>query len=256
MKTRRNIDLSIGSLVLVCAIRIAHGQASFIIQHSGAIDPVSEGFTLTLGPSGAVGPVFADQGLNSWSVISSGVPVNYFQSLTPQQQLSITDAAWTLSATLRVVQAPQISLALYAGSQRYGMTFELEPDGDPIVNTHSTLSPVLVLDGAGSGYHDYELAYDSATGQASLWVDGVERVTDITSVSGDFGWGVIWGATIQGSVSEANWNHVSLEVVPEPSSLTLVGLGMSSLAVTLLHRRRRFHVEHSQLEKPGNAKSN
>jgi len=241
MKTKSRILFSFAALIVASAVWPIRGQG-ILSQHLGATDPVNEGFTLDIGPGGTVGPVIGDQGRDSWSVVSGGTPTEYFQFLTPQQQTNVAGADWLLSATLRLIETPNVKVSFYTDSQEFSLAFDLQPNGDPIVTTHSSLNPVFVLNGGGFGYHDYSLAYHASTGQASLFVDGLERVSDITGTPHFRSWYVFWGALAQGADSQANWNHVSLEVVPEPSSLALVGLGVSFLTAHLLHRRFRRNV--------------
>jgi hypothetical protein len=119
-------------------------------------------------------------------------------------------------------------MVLYVGSTRFVIEFDQQPDGDPIVSAESALpysmDPVFVFEGGGPGYHRYELAYSGASGRASLWVDGVERVRNLPSEVWDWKWGGNWGAT-QGAPSEANWSSVTFAIVPEPSCLALFGCG-------------------------------
>jgi len=217
-------------------------QETPIFQHLGATDPQNEGFTLTLAAGGAVGPVIGDLGRESWSVVSSGAPASYSHSFTSHQQTTIAGSDWALSATFRIVQSPNIWMAFYTDSQQFALSFEMQPDGDPVVNSHSIQAPAFVLNGGGPGYHDYQLAYHAATGQASLWVDGSERVSDITGVPGFSGWTVFWGAA-QGTASQANWNRVSFEVVPEPSpGIIMFTGGLLVVLRSLLAPRRWFRT--------------
>ena len=126
-------------------------------------------------------------------------------------------------------------MSLYAAFHKYSAEFDVEADGDPIVRTSSSLQPVWVYQGGGPGYHDYALVYHRATGLASLVVDGVERVNDI---SGDYGWGpwgVVWGSPQQGPYySIAHWSALTVAVVPEPGVRAVLALGLGLLAARRL----------------------
>jgi hypothetical protein len=199
-----------------------------IRQHTGATDPVTEGFRLALGGGSTVGPVTNDLGFASWKVESAGDPADYLLSLTTQEQALVAGQDVAFSATLRIIKGRNMYMVLWAGSQKFLLGFDQQPDGDPIVRAQSgppySLSPVFVFESGGPGYHSYELAYSGASSGAALWVDGVERVSGIPSVSGDWGWGGYWGA-VQGASSEANWSSVTFAIVPEPSCLALFGCG-------------------------------
>lgn len=238
MKAKRILSCFVAGLVLAFGERPTHGQGTVIRQHFGAADPLSEGFTLSMAPGGTVGPVIGDQGRDSWSIISAGAPAGYFLSLTPEEQATVAGRDLTLSATLRIVQSPNIHLVLYTLSQQFWLEFGSQPDGDPVVYSRSSLNPAFVLEGGGSGYHDYQIVYRAISQQVALLVDGVERVTDIAAIPGSSGWGGFWGTT-QGSPSHANWNRVTLEIIPEPSSLALLGCGAVLLAGHWLRRFRK-----------------
>lgn len=217
---------------------VLYGQGTIIRQHLGATDPVSEGFSLSLASGSAVGPVVGDLGRDSWSVISGGGPAGYFLSLTAGEQAAAAGQDLALFATLRIVRSPNVELVLYTLPQQYAVQLDSQPDGDPIVYGQSSLNPLFVFEGGGPGYHEYGLFYRAATGQVALWLDGVERVSSIPGISVSTGWGGFWGA-FQGSASEANWNRVTFEIIPEPSALVLLGCGGVLLAGHWLRRFRR-----------------
>jgi len=169
-------------------------------------------------------------------VVSQGTPVGYVLSLTAAEQASIGANDIVFSAAFRIVQSPNVWLGLYTPSQRFEFSFDSQLDGDPVVSTG--FNPVFALEGGGPGYHDYQLFYHATTEQVALWVDGVERVSDITGTAGSSGWGGLWGAA-QGTDSQANWNRVSFEIIPEPSSLALLGCGGVLLCACLLRRGRK-----------------
>ena len=218
------------------------GQGT-IILHQGATDPVTEGFTYSGAPD-AVGPVYGDLGLDAWRTSVTTNLSRYTQLLTPEQQAQATGADWIMSATLRVVQTADYTrgntwLAFYAGNASFPLDFGADSNGDPFVNFgNSSGTPRFVLAGAGSTYHNYQLRYSTTSGIADLWVDGVERFTGISGLSGFSGWGLFWGE-LQGGNSAANWNYISFEIIPEPSSLALLGCGGVLLAGHWLRRFRR-----------------
>jgi hypothetical protein len=74
----------------------------------------------------------------------------------------------------------------------------------------------------------------------SLWVDGTEYANNIypnehDTYLTDLGWG---GGAYGGLNPLANWNLVSLEITPEPSTMALFGLG------ALIVAARRFRGRH------------
>jgi hypothetical protein len=236
--------------LLIVAIQVAtggsvHGQGTLIAQHRGAADPTNEGFTLLRGGNPSLTPVMGDLGLNAWSVNlnSQGDIAVYSKTLTAQQQADAAASGWILSLTLRVLQpfnSPNYGIAgdFYTGTKYFSLLFGAESDGDPIVRVGGI---EYDLDGAGSGYHTYQLRYDAGTGLASLWVDGSHLANTAGSLNPStalFRWGC--GQNPVGIIN-ANWNEVSLTIVPEPSTLALVGLGGFFFVVHLLRRRRSRH---------------
>jgi len=223
--------LTVVFLVLPC---LALRADTVLASHQGANDPLQEGFSLFM-QRGIVGPLTNDFGRDAWTVFSSGAPVSYSRSLTAGDQNLLAGADWSFSATLRLLRTPNVSMYFFSGTERFFVEFDQESDGDPITHTRSSTRPVWVYSGGGSGYHDYQLQYHASSGVASLLVDGVERVSDITGEPGWAWWGVIWGAYSQASHgSYSYWNTVTLTVVPEPASGTLLALG--ALGLLLLRR--------------------
>jgi hypothetical protein len=219
--------------VLACAQEVLR-------RHSGATDPVSEGFKPSLSGGSTVGPLTNDLGVASWEVSSAGYPAGYSLSLTSEERAKVAGQDLALSATLRIVQGHNMFIILYAGPRRFLLGFDQQSDGDPVVSAESgppfSLDPVFVFEGGGPGYHSYEVAYSAATASAALWVDGLERVGLLPSYSGDWAWGGYWGAA-QGGRAQANWSSVTFAIVPEPSLLALLGWGASLFCPRLWCRR-------------------
>jgi PEP-CTERM motif len=237
-------------LAVLAVTFIAHGQG-VIIQHSGAADPMSEGFSLNMG-AGSVGPLNNDQGMNAWitSIPSSASTLEYMESLTPLQQAELAGQDWTMSATLQVVQSSgtlgNIFLNFYAGSEMFTLFFGAESNDDPFVRAgSSSLSPIFVLNGAGSTYNSYQLVYNVASDTANLWVNDTEEISDITGTQSSQAAELAWGIAQSGPSSfQANWNLVSLSV-PEPSASWLVFLGSGVLFYVRRNRKFLFDLHCS-----------
>ena len=232
-----SIRLFASSLVAL-ALYSADGQGTVVIQHSGAADPTAEGFSLvSLGSHASVRPV-TGSGFSAWNTTVSNVNNNitYSYLLTSQQRAETIGADWALSFTLEDLQPNTIGndfinagpVLIYVGS---------EVNGDPYIAVPGS-GTNYILNGAGSGYHNYQIFYDAVTASASLWVDGTEKISDyLHNFSIPNGVNEIqWGES-QAGPSSANWNLLSFEIVPEPSAVSLLFLG--SGAVICLRLRRR-----------------
>jgi hypothetical protein len=230
-------------------------QAAIIVQHSGSADPTTEGWTAVIPPSGlTVGPVINDlgSGFDAWMVDDNSIAATGGYNVIPTgaQVAQASAQGWILRTRLRVVDATALMqdvCAIYRdGAISWDMRFGRELDGDPIVQLLTSLSggPTFTLQGAGNTYNLWELRYDPVAGSADLFVNGVEQISNYTgfSIAQTF---VIWGAASTADTGQGNYNLVQFEivdqaqVVPEPSSLTLLGFGAAALAISSRLRRRR-----------------
>lgn len=217
-----------GGVVLFNFCVSAAGQGTIIVQHTGSVNPLNEGFS-----GGGGGPITNDMGMGAW--FTKG-PANYIATFSPQQTGQLAGASWVLSLTLRVAGADtnseQGAVWLYTGSQYSILRFGCEANGDQYV-TAGTNTYIVA---GGSTYNNYQVVYNAASGTGDLWVNGIEvinNVVGITSGGGSIQWGGDEGSSWVGQI---NWNNVSLEIVPEPSVFSLVCLGGGILIYV---RRRR-----------------
>jgi len=237
MKTHTNL-IALGVVIVVFLADSVFSQGSLIFQHSGASDPTIEGFSFS--GTGAVGPVVGDFGVDAWS--TAGGIAYYSRGLTPQEQAIVGANDWALSISLRMVDAagPNGStfIRFATGTEEFALGFGLMPNGDPLVRSYGA-GTTYVLAGAGPGYHSYLLKYQSLLGTASLWVDNVERLSNISAFGPSSVAFFRWGAGQSPDYATANWNLVSLKVVPEPSS---VALSICAGLLLIAHATRRRRV--------------
>jgi hypothetical protein len=243
MKQKRKTSAPIVVFIVGLTVGVARGQGT-VVLHQGATDPVTEGFTYSGVPT-SIGPVIGDLGVDAWSTkIGTNTITYYSQSLTPLQQAQAAGVDWIMSATLRVVQTADYTRGnsfarFYMGAELFPLDFGANSNGDPFVHFgNASATPLFTLVGAGSTYHNYQLRYHASTSTADLWVDGAERFTGIAGIPGFAWWGVTWGEGQLGN-SQANWNRVSFEIIPEPSSLALLGCGGVLLTGHWLRRFRK-----------------
>ena len=225
MKKRINFQLLRIGVFIVATAALARGQGSFVALHSGAADPTSEDFAVTSYGTVQLGPVYNDLGFDAWSTRLGSGGIYYLDSLP-----NLSGLSWMLSVNLRVVEdslaEPVFSVGMDSGQFGFRLSFGSAANGDPtVVVSGASLSPVLVLQGAGSTYHNYQLAYDSGLGTAQFWVDGVERFGNIAGAQGSSPAVYIACSHQIPAALQAKWNSVSVEIIPEPSSMALVVLG-------------------------------
>lgn len=148
-------------LQLVAAIGTANlaGQGTIAIQHLGAVDPTTEGFSLLRFGNPSLTAATNDQGRAAWLIGVQSVDIaQYSYSLRPEQTAALANG-WILSATLRVLPpfgppTPARSILFYPLSGRIGFGIGSTVDGDPIIGIGLTN---YVLFGLGPGYHNYKL---------------------------------------------------------------------------------------------------
>jgi hypothetical protein len=209
--------------------RLAFSQG-IIIQHSGANDPTTEGFSANI--QGQASSVLNDLGMDAWATTASspnkGVIYTYF--LTSQQQTALEGEDWSLSITLRiplngVAGFGNTFMDFFTGSEGFSLAFAFASNGDPIVGAGPQ---VYTLNNAGSTYNNYQLVYSAATDTGSLLVNGTAQINNIIGQHGTGVGSVIWGEGQQG-IGQGNWNLLSLTVTPEPSAVSLIVLGSGIL---------------------------
>jgi hypothetical protein len=222
--------------LLVTATVPAFGQGTLVIQHTGATDPLTEGYT-KLGP-GSGYPVINDMGVNAWVAPGiSNLNVFYNYILTPRQQAESAGAGWILSADLRITTTnsfPMFGLTL----DGYGLNFGSDSNGNQYVLYGSGGTDHVTL--PGSSYNDYQLVYDASLGTVSLWINGIVYANNIfTNQHETYLQEVSWGSGYYGAqIAQANWNMVSLVITPEPSTICLLLLGTGILFY--VSRRNRY----------------
>jgi hypothetical protein len=240
---------ALSAALLICALVVSSARAS-IIDHSGSAQPdTDEGWNLGVyyGGSDAY-PVTNDFGENAWGIEKTGESQElvYTYNLSNDQLDAVANLGWSVNVRLRVVNTnddPDFAISVHfgVGATRYDMNFGSTAGGNPIVMlvnsfTGNGINPTgSTYTVTGDGYHDYKLVYDPFAGNADLFVDGIERISNYTGSANQNGVpNVFFGAAGSQGTGRAYFSQLSV-AVPEPSGLSLLWIG----ACAVLRRRRR-----------------
>ena len=217
----------------------AFGQT--IIQHTGANDPVGQGFILDIRGDAQLGPVVDDNGFDSWMIHSRlhTEAASYAYPLTTSEQTAAANQGWSLSANLRFVEVSEHARALLfvqMGTKRFRVGIAAAGT-DEMVFSGDIFGPIS-FEGNPTEYHAFSLVYDALSETAALWVNGTVVIPNITGGEVATPAMVGFGATGE-SITHSHWNEVTFAIIPEPATAALlVGAG-ALLAVGVWRRRRR-----------------
>ncbi|MBN1555183.1 MAG: PEP-CTERM sorting domain-containing protein [Phycisphaerae bacterium] len=238
------------SLILLgCLLWAGASYGGMIVQHVGATDPTTEGWTLN-GNAGQASALTPDPGygVNAWATddtMASTCRYDYVPSST--EASDALTLGYTFSATLRLPDADMplndaavmyIKLSDGTNGQRYVIRFETDSNAIPTLHIydsrHSWGTSYALSSG---GYHTYSLVHDGSTGKADLLVDGTVVMDDISPDLDDPESKVIFGNDSGGSTGfQSNWAAAEFSIVPEPATLSLL---LSGGGLALLRRRSR-----------------
>ena len=226
-------------------------SASFAHQYNGDVYPV---------------PSYTEGGSLLWSVApsSDGDFLTYQSLITESGYWRSADTEWTTAGALNgsgwtielrvhilndVAEGTERSLMLFGqdgGGSTQGRMGRVWIGQNTLSVARSGANTQLLLDSSDNtdGFHVFRLAQQPASSVTYLWRDGVylagytPTFTTSSTVAamyvGDAG-GAIGGPTVQ--IDYVRWDAGFWEPVPEPSSLTLVALGLGLGGVARRHRR-------------------
>ena len=259
--------------LMACALGSA-AQAATLYVHEGAANPVTEGWSAHTGTGGGTtaSAVYKDavSGFEAGAVGDNATAydaVRYcYESLTEAQTDEGNLAGWRLSLRLRIVNVPDgftsvsgfglastIAATYRDGVRDWYLGFGTQADGDPLIRLPNNNATPWAFEGGGSGYHLYELLYDPSLGSADLFIDGIERVSNIIANTSVYsGRSVLWGATTSPDTGEGRFSSVRFEtapaVVPVPAAMWLLGSALGSLAA--LRRRAAPQPTPKTIQQP------
>ncbi len=274
--------LQCAALLAGLAMLALPGKAAVIITHQGAADPTTENFGIwPFNGSSSFAALANDQGRAAWQITNTG-PAGNQQSfynqlggtgpfdtggsgLTQAEVNAISAGGFTMSLQARIVQGPSYSAATgnlfsidetVAGfnGQRYDIALGGDGHGNTLVILPTLVSfsggvfsasafgtPLLV---SGTGYHLYQLSFDAATGQASLYIDGTRDITGYTGSAVTGGatannYGLAFGTAnlATGNFAFAQLATGQVSAIPEPASAITFSLGLAALVACAVRRR-------------------
>src|SRR5699024_6497975 len=118
---------------LCLALFLPTTYAQVVVRHSGANNPLTEGFVFDWKARNTeVGPVLDDGGRDAWLIKHSSVEdtIRYIHPLTERQGADAMTYGWELSTTVRFVDMPPASgLTFQTGNESFRMRFETHPIG-------------------------------------------------------------------------------------------------------------------------------
>lgn len=229
------------TLGFFCSMSPSLGQGSRLAQHLGANNPILEGFSSQAFGTPMTEGVTNDLGVNAWSTLFDASGIMYQRKLPDFSSLD-----WVLSITLRIVtpgvepRTGKFQVEIVTGGTYFDMWLGSDANGNPMVQatSHTNQTPIITLSGAGSTYNEFQLAYNQAAHTADLWVNGTVEFSGLQARSYPSSPMLWWGGGYQGAAAyQANWNLVSVQIVPEPSISLLLTWGSLFLAARL-HRSR------------------
>ena len=241
VKERHMRFLATFTITLLIATPGASG--SIVVEHTGANDPTTEGWTLTddSGGSNIYGPVFDDLGyMDAWRLdtFTNGADGDllYRRALSGGELNDAITQGWALTSQARLVQAAEggLTLRFASGSAIYDLYMWGNPaDADPTISLLGDTRTVT-LQGGGGAYHLFRMADEDADGLADIFIDGQLVFPDYPGMTSAYGAEVQFGDFFSHSQDgHALYAQVGFEIVPEPATALLLG------AAGLVALRRR-----------------
>ncbi len=225
-------------------------------HHIGNADPISEGWQrayfvgedLVFGTPAipvSVGPVTGDSGFDAWEIVDPAAGTSnggYSLLLTQSQETDVTTRGFVVRATVKKLEntLPNGARVFVLGTTesstnaRWVMFVGADIDGDPTVQIQGGGS--AELDGAGGGYHTFELRLDLASSSlATISIDGQVVLTDQPSViaEGNKPRFIYFGSWSNAAVGGARYNEVEFAVF-EPPAVPALSLGLPIAALAML----------------------
>jgi hypothetical protein len=206
------------ALMLPLMAERVHAQG-YVVYHSGSNNPTDEGFASNSNGNPQVAGVNNDLGYNAWSIGVGDSSIGYYQYIGDFSELD-----WIFTVVLRVVtpaSTPTFGAGCTTGTQGFHIGFGSDANGNQIVSVGNNSFSIA----GGSVYNTYQLIYSSQSDMASLWANGNELISGISGSFASIGTVGFQGGSQGSGNYQANWNLLSLQITPEPSTWSLLLLG-------------------------------
>jgi hypothetical protein len=207
----RTVTMTTGGEVasLASGFAVQATRPAMFVQHLGSADPVSEGFVQSVYVASGE-PIAADGDYAAWQMAVPGCCGVY------QQHVDTTSGfqhGWRLSARARIVSGSGgFSVALNPTlSNRFAV--DVTPSGADAVVTLEGSDLSYTVAGGANQWLLLELLYNPLIAEASLKINGVQRLSGYTGWGGTQFNGVVFGAPRGDAV--VNFNLVKFELATD-----------------------------------------
>ncbi|MCK4658711.1 MAG: PEP-CTERM sorting domain-containing protein [Phycisphaerae bacterium] len=218
---------------------------TIVIEHTGANDPTTEGWTLSDDSGGSIihGPVYDDLGyMDAWRIDAytndaTSNDLLYRRVLSEAKLNDAVTRGWVLTSQIRLIEATGegLNLRFASGTKIYDLYLAGSPaNADPTVTLMGDPRSSTLL-GGGGAYHSFRMADEDANGLADVFIDGQLVFADYAGNASQYQGQVQFGDWHSQRKGHALYAQVGFEILPEPSTALL----LATASLFVLRRRRR-----------------
>jgi hypothetical protein len=191
-------------LVAALLVSVVPGWAGIVVQHVGATNPATEGWSYYAGSVGAV--------TDAWHIEGAWDSSQYNYHFSGTELTGLTGSDWVLSATMSNLSTRTdatwcgtLVSILFAGV-RIDMNVRADGLGNQVLTPNAfDAGNAYTIQGLGQGYALVQIAYSATTGKADLYVNGTRVIASVTPYSSPFGNQIAFGG------ENSNFRLVKLE---------------------------------------------